>query len=162
MKLEELLKKYSNLELTEKQEEQIKDLLGIREPKRWKPHSTGKYYYVNDTGGVSMSTWNDFNRMCEFRYKTCNVFKTKEEAEFRLEQIKVYYELENFANANNEGNITPRYSIELKIDSKELINNYYSSLKELGQIYFTSKEILNRAVEKIGYERIRKYLFGVE
>jgi hypothetical protein len=51
MKLKELLNQCLDVELTEEQEEQIKELLCIRS-KKWKPEHSERYYYVDCYGGT--------------------------------------------------------------------------------------------------------------
>ena len=67
----------------------------------WKPNYGRKYFYINDCGGIMNSEWYDDRIDSEF-YKIGNCFKTKEEAEFELERIKVKTELRRFSEENNE------------------------------------------------------------
>ena len=167
MKLKELLEQCSDVELTKEQVKQVKDYLGIKETKKWRPKKDESYFIINGKGEVDRIL-----RACpeysdhQFRVFTNNCFQTEEKAKFRLEQIKVYNELKNFADENNKeidwGNNLEKYYIYRAISTNELNISSLSNMQDLGQIYFSSYELAKQAIEKIGHERIRKYLFGVE
>ena len=95
-----------------------------------------------------------------------NCFKTEEEAAFRLEQIKVYNELKNFADENNEEiewkNGTAKYIITFDTEDEKIETNIIFYIQDIAQIYFSSKELAEQAIEKVGADRIKKYLFGVK
>ena len=96
-----------------------------------------------------------------------NCFKTKEEAEFAVEKIRVYQELKQFADENN-GPINWKKSDFHKVcicynhtaGRIEFSCHQYTDV--LGTFYFSSKELAQQAIKKIGEDRIKKYLFGVE
>lgn len=171
MTIKEFFEKYANVEFPEEQEKQIKECLGIKENKKWKPEEEETYYLVDSAGIICerkrcvanpSANMND-----KFRILTNNCFKTKEEAEFRLEQIKVYNELKNFADENNEeidwkDNDTFKHYIYYNYQQKCLGISYMFSAKYIGQIYFSSEKLAQQAIEKVGAGRIKKYLFGVE
>jgi len=168
MKLGELLVEVQDQELTEEQEEQIRKILNIKKNKKWKPKHNDEYFCVNSHGYIEHTTFISTNKVDEYRFLTNNCFKTKEEAEFRLEQIKVYYELKNFADENND-----------KIDWNSGKSKYYISMdktnphqwlhinqaiysQNIGQIYFSTEKLARQALTKVGADRIQKYLFEVE
>lgn len=160
MTIKELLINYKDMELTEEQEKQIKEYLGIKESKKWKPEKEEIFYFVNTCGEI----YKDVNN--KFKIFTNNCFKTEEDAKYRLEQIKVYNELKNFADENNDETDwndckVEKYVIEYDLENKELYCDWYTCAKSIGQIYFSSRELAYQAIEKVGAERIKKYLFGV-
>ena len=149
MKLKELLEKYSDVEITEEQEKHIKDLLGIKESKKWKPGLNEKYFFIDSYGDVK-DEYTDHEQNAEwddYRILINNCFQTKEEAEFRLEQIKVYNELKNFADENNEeidwysSNANTKYSIFCNSYNFNIDINGCVYVKDIGQIYFSSEAI---------------------
>ena len=159
MTIKEFYEKYGNVELTEEQEKHIKECLNIKE--KWKPKKDEIFYFINTCGEI----FKDVNN--KFKIFTNNCFKTEEEAEFRLEQIKVYNELKNFADENNKeidlnDCKVEKYIIEYDLENKVLYCDWYTTVKSIGQIYFSSRELAEQAIEKIGDDRIKKYLFGVE
>lgn len=154
MKIKELLEKYGNVEINEEKEKELKDLLGVKD------------YYVSEAGQILNDCWN-YHRVDYYRFNTNNCFKTKEEAEFRLEQIKVYNGLRTFADEYNDiidwkNCEQNKYVITYDHYNNIFVFGIYNQFIVLGTIYFTSKELAEQAVEKIGVERIKKYLFGVE
>ncbi|MBR6515852.1 MAG: hypothetical protein IKT40_03235 [Bacilli bacterium] len=167
MKLKELLKNVEDVELTEEQEKQIKDFLEIKNSKKWRPEENEEYYFVTQGGSIQQVDCNESNGD-EFRILTNNCFKTKEEAKFRLEQIKVYNELKNFADENNDGICWTSFGEQIKyymlydyVDDKIKISTW-TYMRDIGQIYFSSKELAIQAIEKVGEDRIKKYLFWVK
>lgn len=132
----------------------------------WKPDYRRKYFYVNECGGIMNSKWYDDSIDAD-RYEIGNCFKTKEEAEFTLEKAKVETGLRRFAEENNE------YEIDWTDEDQEkwamCYSYYYGNVYFIdacsykrNDIYFTSKEIGEQAVNFIGEERLKKYYFGVE
>ena len=162
MKAEELFK---NIELTKEQEEYIKKYLGIKDKKR-KPEIGAKYFYIDSFGDIEQNVFGN-DSADEYKILTNNMFKIKEDALFRLEQIKVYNELKNFSDENNEEidweNVnTYKYSLTFNFYKKNIDIVSIGGLLEIGQIYFSSYELAEQAIEKVGADRIKKYLFGVE
>lgn len=84
----------------------------------------------------------------------------EEEAEFAVEKLKVLHELSELARPfSYESNSWCFY-----LNSEGVID-YYTGLENqylYGDYYFDSMEEAIRAVEQIGEDRIKKYLFGVE
>ena len=81
MKLKELLEQYSDVELTKEQVKQVKDYLGIKETKKWRPRLNEKYFFIDSYGDVS-DEYTDHEQNAEwddYRIFTNNCFKTKKE-----------------------------------------------------------------------------------
>ena len=171
MKLKELFKDVQDVELTAEQEKQIKDYLGIKEPKVWKPDNRETYFCLLSDGSVESTIYIKGSLFCACdvnRYAIGNCFKTKEEAEFAVEQIKVYTELKRYAAEHNEGEIdwsnhdSEKYFIRYHNQDEhiQIDMNYY--LQNPLQVYFTSEQIAKDAIKAVGEDRIKKYLFGVK
>lgn len=94
-----------------------------------------------------------------------NCFKTQEEAEFALEKQKVYMQLKRYAIEHNEFKLDWNDEDQCKwcigFECGTLCVYDYYIFQELNQIYFTSYEIARNAIQKIGEDRIKKYLFEV-
>ena len=94
---------------------------------------------------------------------TINVENLSETA---VEKVKVIMELKKFAEENNEkidwNNFKQdKYYLHYGFDSKSVFverDRYYT----FNPIYFSSKEIAEKAIKTIGKERIKKYYFGYE
>lgn len=164
MKIKELLEQVQDVELTEEQEKHIKEYLGIKN-KKWRPEIGKRYYYV-DTYLATDYHYFDNDDTDNALLFTNNCFKTEEEALFRLEQIKVYNELKNFADENNEEIDwecdAPKYYFYLNSINNELVLSDLCRTRDIGQIHFSSRKLAEQAVAKVGVDRIKKYLFGVE
>lgn len=166
MTVKEFYEKYGDVELTEEQEKHIKEYLRIKN-KKWKPKKGEKFFYTDGYGEVDYGIYDEDDADTAYATLTNNYFKTKEEAEFKLEQIKVYNELKNFADENNEEidweNVNKRkYFIRLNRCQNILIFDGYFNFQDIGQIYFSSEKLAQQAIDKVGADRINKYLFGVE
>ena len=167
MKIKDLLENVQDVELTPEQEKQIKEYLGIKETKRWKPKSGENYWYIMHCGTVATTHWSDYCDLDAEFFAMNNCFKTKEEAEFALEKIKVYLELKNFADENNDSidwndERQRKYTIYYDYSDPGLAITDYHHMAHIGTIYFSSVELAQKALKKIGEKRIEKYLFGVE
>lgn len=166
MKLKELIKNVENVELTPEQEKQIKNYLGIKDSKRWKPNDGDYYFYITGGGDIASTCWSMYCYIDADHFAMNNCFKTKEEAEFAAEKIKVYLELKNFADENNEPIIwddcSTKYLIAYDHDGRELYIDDWRTSQFLGCIPFSSRELVKQAIQKVGEDRIKKYLFGVE
>lgn len=94
--LEELEIKYKELG------EKIENLKNKKKCKRLRAENHSIYYFINDYGNISFKTENHIN-IDDFRYKTRNYFKTREEAQEHLDNINTYYDLMNLAEELNNG-----------------------------------------------------------
>lgn len=165
MKLKELLEQYSDVELTKEQEKQVKDYLGIKD-KKLNFNEGEKYFYIDSYGDIDYNLFAEADGDIKYRLFTNNCFKTKEEAEFRLKQIIVYNELKNFADENNDeidwkNEDSVKYYFYLSHDCNGILIDYAIFAQDLGNIYFSSQELAEQAIKKVGADRIKKYLFGV-
>ena len=90
-----------------------------------------------------------------------NYFKTKEEAERKVFEVKLHRQLELFALKNNETEInwndnSEKYMISYNRDGGLFIDEVYS-LKDFGQVYFASKEVARKAIETFKDDLIRYF-----
>ena len=162
MKLNEVIAKYGNQEVDESK---IKEVLGVKESKVWKPKKGEQYFYYTSSDAYSTVVDRDDD---ENLFNIGNVYKTKEEADFARDKRIFLTKFERYLRESedepvdwkNESQL--KYSVELnsRINSKICIvaNNYY--MKQ-GTIYTTNFEVLNSYV-KDNESDIKKYMFGVE
>ena len=137
------------------------------EPKIWKPKYDEVYHYIDDSGSIYSARW--FNSIVDNgRWELNNVFKTQKEAEFTREKKKVEAELERYADEHNDldreewDGINTHYLIGYDLADDDLVTTSAVTIRRMGDIYFTSKEIAEDAANKIGTKRIMKYLFDVD
>lgn len=142
-----------SLETLKRELEQLKE--ETHQP--WKPKDWEVYYFITPSGFVNSSTWNE----CAFdrdRYAIGNVFRTKEEAEFKVEKLKVEAELKRFARPFKRGEAN--WIIKLDSYANEFEFEYWETYMTT-DINFATKEIAQQAIDTVGEERIKKYYFGV-
>ena len=159
---EELLNKLKQLEKDfNTKVADIKKQIEECDKRIFKPNKFGEKYYTISTKGKigSYSFCNDdFDKeIIDFG----NYFKTQEEAERKCFEIRLHRKLELFALENNDTEIdlnihSEKYIISYRIDGNIFIDKVYS-FKDLGQVYFTSKEIAEKALETFRHELIRYF-----
>src|SRR5574344_1758580 len=147
-KLEELKKKYKELG---------EEIERLKEEQAHKPKYGEEYWFIRYDNEVISNIWyaDDID---EARYELGNVFSTREEAEFRKEQLKVEAELRRFSRplVVDKGNFMLRYD---HYRNEILIEDF--GFIQFSNIYFPSKKIAQKAIDTVGEERIKKYYFGV-
>ena len=159
---EELLNKLKQLEENfNTQVTDIKKQIKECDKKVFKPNKFSKKYYTISTKGKigSYSFCNDdFDKeIIDFG----NYFKTQEEAERKRFEIRLHRQLELFALEKNDTEIdwndsSEKYMINYNKDKGIFIDRVYT-LKIFGQVYFTSKEIAEKALETFRHELIRYF-----
>lgn len=136
--------------------------------KYWIPEEEEKYFAISNKGDIAHCI-NKRIEIAQAQSEIGNCFKTEEEAEHRLEKIKVIHELKKFAYENNEREIDwnnfsqNKFCLIYDYEDEEICIDYYSYSKNNPfNIYFTSNKIAIEAIKTIGEDRIKKYYFDVE
>ena len=160
-KLEEL---ENELERLKNEIEKLKEE-GKQEKKstRWKPTEKNCHYcYIETCGDVSKcgkwdGEYTDFGR-----YRIGNLFKTKEEAEFEAERLKVIAEMKEFAFEPDWNDVSQlKFCIYYNYRIEAIKIDYYYTDKYV-DIYFESAEKAQECINAVGADRIKKYYFRVE
>ena len=161
-KKEELLNKLKQLEENfNTQVTDIKKQIEECDKKVFKSIKSGeKYYSISTKGKIGSYSFcnDDFDKeIIDFG----NYFKTQEEAERKRFEIRLHRQLELFALENDDT------EIDWNIHSEKYVINYSKKmgpfiievydLKDFGQVYFTSKEIAEKALETFKYDLIRYF-----
>ena len=140
----------------------------VEESKVWKPEKDGHYYYYDNDGRTYQSSYCE-DSIDKRRLEFGNCFKTQEEAKHMAEKLKVIKELHDFALENNDKDVDWRdkcigkYFITYDFYDEEISIASYTFRNFLPfAIYFTSKEIAQKAIKTIGEYRIKKYYFDIE
>ena len=129
----------------------------------WEPKDGDKYYIVRSDAVIDSAIW--YGWACDkYRYRIGNCFKTKEEAEFAAERLKVISEIEQFAKKNNpldfkNDHLTMKWIIVIRNSSGEIEPIWATSAYPC--VTFATEKIAKAAIEKIGRDRLKKYYFGV-
>lgn len=135
--------------------------------KRWRA-DYGEYYYTIFSDGYIDRPCENNHSTDDLRYKLGNYFKTPEEVKFELEKRLVYQELKDYAMEHNNGEIDwddenqYKYYIFYTNRSGILLIDWCKIRNNMCGIYFTSKQIAQNAIETIGEDRIKKYIFGID
>lgn len=147
------------LEELNKQIEELKNV-EIEEDGFWKPEHMNDYWYIDSFGKVFKDRWNDSRSNF---YSLCfgNVFKTKEEAEFEAERLRVYRELRQYSS---NGKLCKDYFyLGYDIFKKDIVYVKVSnSIIRYGDLCFESKELTEKAVESVGKDKVLKYYLEIE
>ena len=123
------------------------------------PQKDDEYWYIDDEGDV-FGTFYDNHYIDRYHQEIGNVFKTKEQADFAVEKLKVESELRKFSRPFDEDD--NNYFIELSMFDKTLTVDDDECWQIQGVIYFESTEKALQAIDTVGQERIKKYIFGLE
>lgn len=127
-------------------------------------HGFEKYsrYWCILGGKVCECMWVD-GEEDEKRLSIGNAFRTKKEAEFALEKLKVIHELKQFAEPKNSVWVFKEYHYIICYDYiREGIDYNCSIINKYFDITFATEEMARKAVEAVGEDRIKKYYLGVE
>lgn len=135
--------------------------------KYWIPKDGEKYFYIDNWGNVCHSTWNN-DTIDKYRLSIGNIYKTEEGAKkIGLREVfkqQLFAKLKRFADENNEGKIDwnnndqKKYGIGYGCDKKLIYVDYRYYYREFQQdIYFTSKEIAEKAVEEFKDDLIKYF-----
>ena len=123
------------------------------------PMCDDAYWYMTTTGKIFNSNWDGFVSE-EYMLEIGNVFQTEEQAEFAVEKLKVEAELRKFSRPFKEDEYN--YFIQIHPSHNNIVTDSDDYYQTQGTIYFESTTIANEAIDTVGEERIKKYIFGVE
>ena len=158
IKLNEIQAKYGECLVDE---DKLKELLVKPKPKTvWDLEKEDIYYFINPNGGIYSCRWvadeQDLSRR-----EIGNVFLTKEEVEFELERRKCEAIMLKYGRRT----FKPRdinYIIQFDNDDKQVFVDFWRLNQFQGSICFDTEELAQKAIDEIGEERLKKYIFRVE
>ena len=131
--------------------------------KSWKPKEGDTIFYITETGRVISGTFLSLLTSDNDKVLFNNAFQTREEAEHMLEKIKIINKLRELSNINfNDTSGKEHYAITYDSENNEISSNvsyYYKYLPF--NIYFATEEALEKAVETIGEDNLKKYYFDI-
>lgn len=144
----------------------MEKMLAECEHERWKPKASQNYYYVDNVGGIQITTWRDIH-FDDAYYSIFNCFQTREQAEAEAEKILVRRMLEDIARRLNKGEKidwknSTQYKYSFYLDDKN--NKIYwcreCRCKVQGSVYCLDINFYNIAIQEIGEKRLKEYLRG--
>ncbi|MDD7245116.1 MAG: hypothetical protein PUH07_08440 [Methanobrevibacter smithii] len=122
------------------------------------------YYYINSNGDIKFSYYN--TRSID---KRCigNFFKTDEEAHHMVEKLKVIKELKELSNIKfNMSDYLKNngiYYIAYDFTQNRIVPLFDNISRNIPfNVYFSTKEDCEKAITKIGKERLERYYFDIE
>ncbi len=136
----------------------------LLEPYVEKPNSVwdlkeGDTYYVIDYDVMNVRSVMFLDDTDDINYMALgNCFLTKEEAEYEIERRKIEAEMLRLGGRRKFNRGKDNYFIMYtRVEGLDYVN--YQSMHEQGVIYFDSEEKAEEAVEIIGKDKIKKYIF---
>ena len=142
---------------TQEEIKQLKKRIAELELAQGFPQQDNTYWYVGMRGNIFTSQWEGYPSEVAM-LKFGNIFRTEDQAKFALEKLKVEAELRKYSGPASEGSA---YIYRLA-DTNQIGLGVKFYSQSQGTIYFESAEKAQQAIEAVGEERIKKYLFGVE
>lgn len=128
--------------------------------KLWKPKTNETYYSIHCDGDIhEFTNWDKDSTDKTFAIGNC--FRTREEAEFAVERLKVIQELREFAESNPMSPYDSKWCLYYNTE-KDIVSFCYNYHTLYSDIYFTSKKNALKAIETVGADRIKKYYFGIK
>nr|DAW62071.1 MAG TPA: protein of unknown function (DUF4751) [Caudoviricetes sp.] len=159
IKLNEIQAKYGEYLVDEKK---LKELLVKPKPKTvWDLKDGDEYWHISTiNNNNNYATWNGNAWDLAIR-ENGNAFLTYDEAKFELERrkceaIMLKYGRRTFKYEDDN------YFIRLDYDNKKVFVEVRSACQFQGSIHFDTEELAKRAIDEIGEERLKKYIFRVE
>lgn len=126
------------------------------------------YFFIDTDGEVWESRFSSSTSIATNRFVIGNDFPTREVAEFEVERCKVFHEIKEFIAENDdeeinwkdtkEGKWSLSYSYRFGRVLAGVVSMIATAQREL---YASSREVIEKMIEAIGEERIKKYYFGI-
>ena len=149
-------------------DEELGTIVEETKSKVWKPKKGNIYYCINSFGQIdNYNNREDSNDKRAIELGNC--FKTREEAQYMIEKLKVIKELRDFALEHNDEEIDwydkeqDKWAICYDIEDKEIAYESGKKIKSVPfNVYFATEQDCERAIKTIGEDRIKKYYFDIE
>ena len=143
--IKELKQRIAELEQLAKQEQRF-------------PQLGEEYWYIDNDGEVMEMECREMG-FDKGRISIDNVFRTKEDAEFAVEKLKVESELRKLSDSWDLEKTQYTFSFNWEVTEFEIEYPDYNQYPD--SYYFDSLNALEIALETVGEDRIKKYIFGV-
>lgn len=158
IKLNEIQTKYGDYLVDE---DKLKELLVKPKPKTvWDLKDDDGYWYIDTVNNINYVTWKGDAWDLETR-ESGNAFLTKEEAQFELERRRCEAIMLKYGRREFKINTS-----NFCICCNHLYENFqlddYTYYQFQGSIYFDTEELAQKAIDEIGEEMLKKYVFRLE
>ena len=134
-------------------------------PKRFRAKKDVRYYLIDGANEICISR--EINMQTDqMRYDANNYFETREQAEEVAFKRSIKAQLEIFALENNEkinwnDDNQTKFALHYDNKYKSIAQSTNCTVKIEGITYFSSIEILQKAITHIGEDNLKRYLIGV-
>lgn len=158
IKLSEIESKYGDYLVDE---DKLKELLV--KPKLetvWDLKYGDKYYCLDNAGNINYITWHE-DAYNLFQRENGNAFLTYDEAKFELERRKCESIMLKYGRRTFKYN-QDNYLIRFNNNDEKVEVGFWAIYQFQGSIYFDTVELAKKAIDEIGEERLKKYVFRVE
>ena len=158
IKLNEIQAKYGEYLVDE---DKLKELLVKPKPKTvWDLEYGDKYYCLDNAGNINYITWHE-DAYNLFQREIGNAFLTYDEAKIELERrkceaIMLKYGRRTFKYEDDN------FLLRFNNADKKVFVEVWRTCQFQGSIYFDTEELTQKAIDEIGEERLKKYIFRVE
>lgn len=126
------------------------------------------YFFIDTDGEVWESRFSSSTSIATNRFIIGNAFPTREVAEFEAGRLKVIHEIKEFIAENDGREIDwadedkKKYTLRYRVRSNAVgITSTYEYPNTCKEFYSSSYEVIEKMIEAIGEERIKKYYFGI-
>lgn len=126
-----------------------------------------RYYYVTSSGKVLKEIEKNIS-LDNTRHKIANYSTVKSKMEFKALRDNLLSRMQRWADIHNEEKIDwndseqRKYLIYYDYNDNKFYFTYVYYIRDLGQVYFTSKEIANQCLEEFKEELLEFYKFEME
>lgn len=129
----------------------------------WDLKEGDEYWYITLLGYVEEVSYQSDDEDINI-IKAGNAFLTKEEAEFEVERRKceailLKYGTRDLMSLDDDTN---KYYIIFDNSADKIIFPCCEYMQSQGTIHFESKELAQKAIEEVGEDRLKKYVFNVK
>ena len=132
----------------------------------WDLKEGDEYYYINMFCGVTRTTFsNDTYDIDKKLIEAGNAFLTEEEAKHEVERRKCEAIILKYGTRNMMSlgdNYTKKYYIQYDYDVNKIMIFKHYSIGKQGVINFKTEELAQKAIDEVGEERLKKYVFNVK
>ena len=133
-----------------------------QEEKEW-PQDGDTCYAISGSGVIRYTTWSSITLSCLQVAEMGNCFRTREEAEFERDRLKVLAKMKKFAEPEDRewDGKKHHWAIRFDMKDKSLYCIYITDHKS-NDIYFESKKKLDKCIKEVGEDEIRKYYLRIK
>lgn len=132
----------------------------------WDLKEEEDYYYIDMCGNVDRTTFRNSTYFADEKViKIGNAFLTKEEAKHEAERRKCEAVLLKYGTRDLMSlgdKYTKKYYIQYDYDVNKIIILKHYSIGIQGVINFKTEEMAQKAIEEVGEDRLKKYIFNVK